>query len=172
MDVLTSETCWALNNETTKQVTSSWPLFIQQILRVTQSGRDSRRGQRQNNRSRCTVKEYGNISESHVSVEIPAFISVNFQCVLTLTSSTANADSEMQSSFRGHNPFFLNPCGFYFNSVSNSKFLQPYRRNYHSEVIYYSKPWFFHGVYIPTFILNLSMKQFLILVALNNPNYY
>jgi len=29
MDVLTSETCWALNNEIKKQVTSSWPLFIQ-----------------------------------------------------------------------------------------------------------------------------------------------
>lgn len=24
----------------------------------------------------------------------------------------------------GHNPFFLNPCGFSFNSVRNSKFLQ------------------------------------------------
>jgi len=29
MDVLTSETCWALNNEIKKQVTSSWCLFIQ-----------------------------------------------------------------------------------------------------------------------------------------------
>jgi len=29
MDVLTSETCWVLNNEITKQVTSSWSLFIQ-----------------------------------------------------------------------------------------------------------------------------------------------
>ena len=29
MDVLISETCWALNNETIKQVTSSWSLFIQ-----------------------------------------------------------------------------------------------------------------------------------------------
>jgi len=28
-DVLTSETCWALNNEIKKQVTSSWSLFIQ-----------------------------------------------------------------------------------------------------------------------------------------------
>jgi len=28
-DVLTSETCWALNNEIIKQVTSSWSLFIQ-----------------------------------------------------------------------------------------------------------------------------------------------
>jgi len=28
MDVLTSETYWALNNETIKQVTSSWSLFI------------------------------------------------------------------------------------------------------------------------------------------------
>jgi len=28
-DVNTSETCWALNNEIIKQVTSSWPLFIQ-----------------------------------------------------------------------------------------------------------------------------------------------
>ena len=27
MDVLTSETCWALNNEIIKQVTSSWSLF-------------------------------------------------------------------------------------------------------------------------------------------------
>jgi len=29
MDALTSETCWALNNEIIKQVTSSWSLFIQ-----------------------------------------------------------------------------------------------------------------------------------------------
>jgi len=29
MDVLTSETCWALNNEIIKQVTSCWSLFIQ-----------------------------------------------------------------------------------------------------------------------------------------------
>jgi len=29
MDVLTSETCWALNSEIIKQVTSSWSLFIQ-----------------------------------------------------------------------------------------------------------------------------------------------
>jgi len=29
MDVLTSEACWALNNEIIKQVTSSWSLFIQ-----------------------------------------------------------------------------------------------------------------------------------------------
>jgi len=29
MDVLTSETCWALNNEIKKQVASSWSLFIQ-----------------------------------------------------------------------------------------------------------------------------------------------
>jgi len=28
MDVSTSETCWAVNNEITKQVTSSWSLFI------------------------------------------------------------------------------------------------------------------------------------------------
>ena len=29
MDILTSEACWALNNEIIKQVTSSWSLFIQ-----------------------------------------------------------------------------------------------------------------------------------------------
>ena len=29
MDVLTSETCWALNNEIIKQVTSCWSIFIQ-----------------------------------------------------------------------------------------------------------------------------------------------
>ena len=29
MDVLTSETCWALNNEIIKQMTSSWSVFIQ-----------------------------------------------------------------------------------------------------------------------------------------------
>ena len=33
MDVLTSETCWALNNEIIKQVTSSWSLFIQLFSR-------------------------------------------------------------------------------------------------------------------------------------------
>ena len=32
MDVLTSKTCWAVNNEIIKQVTSSWSLFIQLIL--------------------------------------------------------------------------------------------------------------------------------------------
>ena len=31
MDVLTSETCWAVNNEIIKQVTSSWSLFIQTV---------------------------------------------------------------------------------------------------------------------------------------------
>jgi len=34
MDVLTSETCWALNNVITKQVTSSCSLFIQRYLSV------------------------------------------------------------------------------------------------------------------------------------------
>ena len=29
MDVITSETCWPLNNEIIKQVTSSWSIFIQ-----------------------------------------------------------------------------------------------------------------------------------------------
>ena len=33
-DVLTSETCWALNNEIIKQVTSSWSLFIQAVLNL------------------------------------------------------------------------------------------------------------------------------------------
>ena len=33
MDVLTSETCSALNNEILKQVTSSWSLFIQIVKR-------------------------------------------------------------------------------------------------------------------------------------------
>jgi len=32
MDVLTSETYCALNNEITKQVTSSWSLFIQLFI--------------------------------------------------------------------------------------------------------------------------------------------
>ena len=30
MDVLASETCWALSKEIIKQVTSSWSLFTQQ----------------------------------------------------------------------------------------------------------------------------------------------
>jgi len=34
MDVLTSETCCALNNEIIKQVTSSWSLFIQLVTLV------------------------------------------------------------------------------------------------------------------------------------------
>ena len=34
MDVLTSETCWALNKEIIKQVTSSWSLFIQLKLNL------------------------------------------------------------------------------------------------------------------------------------------
>jgi len=29
MDVLTFETCWAVNSEIVKQVISSWPFFIQ-----------------------------------------------------------------------------------------------------------------------------------------------
>jgi len=33
MGVLTSETCWALNNGIKKQVTSSWSLFIQLLTR-------------------------------------------------------------------------------------------------------------------------------------------
>ena len=32
MAVLTSETCWAVNNEIIKQVTSSWSLSIQNVL--------------------------------------------------------------------------------------------------------------------------------------------
>ena len=32
MDVLTSETCWALNNEIIKHVTSNWSLFIQRLI--------------------------------------------------------------------------------------------------------------------------------------------
>ena len=32
MDVLISESCWTLNNEIIKQVTSSWSLFIQPLL--------------------------------------------------------------------------------------------------------------------------------------------
>jgi len=39
MDVLTSETCWALNNEIMKQVTSSWSLFIQQSIYYSASSR-------------------------------------------------------------------------------------------------------------------------------------
>ena len=39
MDVLTSETCWALNNEIIKQVTPSWSLFIQLVkCNVGQTG--------------------------------------------------------------------------------------------------------------------------------------
>ena len=34
MDVLTSETCWALNKEIIKQVTSSWSLFTQKKIFV------------------------------------------------------------------------------------------------------------------------------------------
>ena len=44
MDVLTSETCWALNNEIIKEVTSSWSLFIQQrivfFFRLLRSAKD------------------------------------------------------------------------------------------------------------------------------------
>ena len=32
MDVLTCETCWAVNGEIMKQVTSNWSIFIQHIL--------------------------------------------------------------------------------------------------------------------------------------------
>ena len=32
MDVLTFETCWTLNNEIIKQVTSSWCIFIQRTI--------------------------------------------------------------------------------------------------------------------------------------------
>jgi hypothetical protein len=35
MDVLTFETCWELNNEIKKQVTSSWSLFMQHLLHVS-----------------------------------------------------------------------------------------------------------------------------------------
>ena len=146
--------------------------WLWQILRLTQSGGSSRRGQRQNDRRRCTVEEWSRISKLLVSVEIPAYISVNIKCVILLASITANGNSEVQFSFRWHKPFFLNPCGFSLNSVSNSSFFGTYSCNQHSKVMYYSKPWFCHGVYITTFILHLSMKQFSILVALKNPKYY
>ena len=32
MDVLTFETCWAVNSEIIKEVTSSWSIFIQQTI--------------------------------------------------------------------------------------------------------------------------------------------
>ena len=35
MDVLTSETCWAVNNEIIKQVTSSWSILIQLCVSFT-----------------------------------------------------------------------------------------------------------------------------------------
>jgi len=38
MNVLTSETCWALNNEIIKQVTSSWSLFIQLSMKFVVVG--------------------------------------------------------------------------------------------------------------------------------------
>jgi hypothetical protein len=34
MDVLTFETCWAVNSEIIKQVTSSWSIFIQLLLQT------------------------------------------------------------------------------------------------------------------------------------------
>ena len=37
MDVLASETCWALNNEIIKQVTSSWSFFIQRENKFLES---------------------------------------------------------------------------------------------------------------------------------------
>ena len=44
MDVLTSETCWALNKEIKKQVTSSWSIFIQ-LLKHHSKGYSSYIGQ-------------------------------------------------------------------------------------------------------------------------------
>ena len=38
IDVLTSETCWTLNNEIIMQVTSSWSLFIQLQVRCSCGG--------------------------------------------------------------------------------------------------------------------------------------
>jgi len=140
--------------------------WLRQILRLIQSGGISRRGQRQNDRIRCTVEEWGSIRESLVSVEIPAFISVNVECVIMLAPNTANGDSEMQFSFSGNNQFSLNPCGFSFNSVSNSKFLQhlqtksAFRRYLLSETLIL--PRCVHTYIYPTFINE----------ALNNPSYY
>lgn len=87
---------------------------------------------------------------------MPAFISVNDECVDMMASSTASADSEMLFSFREYNPLFLNPCGFYLNSVSNSKFLQhllpqsAFRRYLLSEALIL--PRFVHTYIYPTFI--------------------
>jgi len=41
IDVLTSKTCWALNNEIKKQVTSSWSLFIQLYICCYSSSRSA-----------------------------------------------------------------------------------------------------------------------------------
>ena len=38
MDVLTFETCWAVNSEMIKQVTSSWSIFIQQQEKAKWTG--------------------------------------------------------------------------------------------------------------------------------------
>jgi len=43
MDVLTSETCWALNNEIIKQLTSIWSLFIQLLFPFTPLKHSKRR---------------------------------------------------------------------------------------------------------------------------------
>ena len=42
VDVLTFETCWAVNSEIIKQVTSSWSIFIQQICMFITSTLDVR----------------------------------------------------------------------------------------------------------------------------------
>ena len=41
MDVLTSETCWVLNNEILMQMTSSWSLFIQQSIDYLRNPEDA-----------------------------------------------------------------------------------------------------------------------------------
>ena len=43
MDVLTFETCWAVNSETIKQVTSSWSIFIQLSVALYLSHNEFRR---------------------------------------------------------------------------------------------------------------------------------
>jgi len=105
MDVLTFETCWALNNEIIKQVTSNWSILIQLNINLTHVSYTN---------TQVPVPVHGN-KRKITSKNIYSFFIIN--CAgLSLTFSTfswfVNGLFESRKSFR--------PNGFVFQCLLSS----------------------------------------------------
>ena len=85
MDVLTSETCWAVNNEIIKQVTSSWSPFIQIWINVTYRNTNSLRKQ-------FNIGWHKNRAEQNVTDDSGIVEYVDIAFVQSVSSCTDGAD--------------------------------------------------------------------------------